>query len=85
MLLGGNGPEPRLNKLLAQGCKCPVVFDDGRGSFAELLPGLRSALHRNPGPSTGWAVSAGLSLRTLCQRRMPSRAGTAFEARREAA
>jgi hypothetical protein len=46
-------------------CRLPVGLDDECDGTAALRQGLSSVLHSSAGPASGWAITAGLSLRGL--------------------
>lgn len=71
ILTGGDSLEPHLADMLSTGCKLPVVFDDECETLSNLIPGVRTKLHRAPGPATAWAVAAGLSAREIREAALP--------------
>ncbi len=70
ILTGGDCLEPRLGETLADQCKIPVAYDDQRSMLDSLADGIRGVLQRPAGPSSWWAVAAGLSLRKLSLNRI---------------
>lgn len=83
ILTGGDGLEPRLGETLAEQCKIPVAFEVDDSPLHGLTNGIRTVLHRAPGPAAWWAVAAGLSLRGLSAARL--RRVQAAPSQREAA
>ncbi len=65
ILSGGEATEPRLDHMMKQACKVPVVFDDEQGTAVGLHRKIGAALNRQPGPLGAWTVAAGLSMRGL--------------------
>jgi type IV pilus assembly protein PilM len=65
ILAGGNGLEPRLDTMLAQACKIPVVYDEPAATMGTLGRAIDQHLHRDGGPAICWAVAAGLSARGI--------------------
>ena len=70
ILTGGDGLEPRLGETLAKQCKIPVAYDGDDSPLSGVADGVRSALHRAPGPPAWWTVAAGLSLRGISSSRL---------------
>ena len=69
ILTGGEGLEPRLNEMLAQACKLPVVYDDELGTLESMIGQIQSSLNRQPGPAACWTAAIGLSMRGVTPRR----------------
>jgi type IV pilus assembly protein PilM len=69
ILTGGDGLEPRLNEMLAQSSKTPVVYDDESATLASLIGQIQTSLNRQPGPAACWGAAIGLSLRGVTPRR----------------
>jgi type IV pilus assembly protein PilM len=65
ILAGGDGLEPRIDTMLAQTCKIPVVYEEPSSSLDALGRTIQGHLHRDGGPATCWAISAGLSARGI--------------------
>ena len=65
LLSGTEAGEPGLADMLSATCRVKMMEDDVSGCLASLQAGLTQALPVYPGPVTGWAPVAGLSLRGL--------------------
>ncbi len=77
ILTGCDGIEPHLARILQMSCKVPVRIDDVVGTLDSLLPQIRAAMNRVPGPAACWATAAGLSLRRSGARSNWDRRGSA--------
>ena len=65
LLTGVHARERDLAEALSNTCRLPVQLDDETGAVAALQAGLPGLLHGASGPTTGWTIAAGLSLRSL--------------------
>lgn len=65
MLTGGEATEPRLDHMMKQACKLPVVFDDEQDTALNLHKKIAKALNRQAGPLGAWTAAVGLSMRGL--------------------
>lgn len=63
ILTGGEATEPKLDQMIKQSCKVPVVYDDEQGTSVDIHKKVAAVLHRQPGPLGVWAAATGLSLR----------------------
>jgi type IV pilus assembly protein PilM len=77
MVLCGRGLEPQLEQMCVAACKIPIVHDDPPDTLTGLREEVRQILNRDPGPRSGWAVAAGLSLRGLLRTKHNRRASEA--------
>lgn len=68
ILTGGDATEPRLDHMMKQACKLPVLFDDEHQTVAALHSKIGTLTRRTPGPMGLWTASAGLSLRSVGRR-----------------
>ncbi|MAT81514.1 MAG: hypothetical protein CMJ29_07705 [Phycisphaerae bacterium] len=78
MLTGAEACEPGLASAIAQRCSMSVEMDDERATLQRLETSLLGTRMNNCGPASAWAVSAGLSLRSLAATRR-RRAATSLE------
>lgn len=78
ILTGGDGLEPRLDRILQQSCEMPIAFDDPAGTLQVINRALAERAADDLGPGAAWAVAAGASLRGL----MAGRRGADVTARR---
>jgi type IV pilus assembly protein PilM len=63
IITGGEATEPRLDQMMKQACKVPIVFDDEQGTVLSLQKRIAAALNRQPGPLGAWTAAVGLSMR----------------------
>ena len=68
ILTGAHAGEPGLGNSLAQRCEMSVESDDEQGTLQSLEQRLSQARCRAGGPTSGWSIPAGLSIRTLAAR-----------------
>jgi type IV pilus assembly protein PilM len=85
ILAGGDGLEPRLDTMLAQTCKIPVVYDEVSAVLEGLGRAIQQHLHRDGGPGTCWAIAAGLSARGIVSSRRGHGEGQSAATQRGAA
>ena len=65
ILTGGEATEPRLDYMMKQACKIPVVFDDEQGTVVKLQRKVGVGLNRQPGALGAWTAAVGLSMRGI--------------------
>ncbi len=86
ILTGGEGMEPRLDQILAEGSGIQVQFDDAAGTMESVMGQIGKTINRGGGLSGSWVVATGLSMRGIrAQTTLEEDGGTAVQTRKEAA